>query len=502
MALIGLSAVCLAVSGCGPRVPEDFATQYNTLETQITFSTNQLDSAKKRLNAYKSSSNPAFKEAITKIKAFETLEQEEKKLKLINDTFKGELKKIANSKDVSAEGKFNAKVAELTRQLTEINNRVEDPLIKCRAINEFIGNKAAVIEASKGELAEVKVLAQQAKGVAGVGAKKHPNKAADLESRVKKLNEMIAQEEQCCAVMSANGAELVTAALKSAEAKTKHNEATAFGKDLIAKVGQLDRAYTKTLLDMRADYAVTIGRSSWNNSSDYGEQDYQFPPVMVSPADFLSIVQVGESEIGSDQVSRLGLNAIDQMPSDHDSTEFWVQDFDEKHYHKYLIFENGNKTETDWLPVDEDDFYENIDNLGMDIISKPYGMYEDESIKEAAPPGFANVGDPKYGTWTNTPQGRTWNWLPTYFFYRSLYPGSTIYYNDWDDWNRNYRGRKAYYGRRYDDGSYSYGSGGRITGTAFRSSAWTNEYKLRRQDPGLRGLVERWRGGGPGAGGK
>ena len=56
--------------------------------------------------------------------------------------------------------------------------------------------------------------------------------------------------------------------------------------------------------------------------------------------------------------------------------EFWIEDLSLEAFHKYLLVKNGKQTATDWVAVDEEDYFDNQANLGMEILSKPYGYFE------------------------------------------------------------------------------------------------------------------------------
>ncbi len=125
--------------------------------------------------------------------------------------------------------------------------------------------------------------------------------------------------------------------------------------------------------------------------------------------------------------------------------------------------------DTDWKKISDVFFDENIDNLGMTILSKKDGVLD----KKVAPAGFDNyVGNERYGRWENNSSGggSFWAFYGQYHFMSSLFYGAShmFYRNDYNDYNRNYRGSRGYYG----SGSNRYGTSSSTTRTA---STWNSK---------------------------
>ncbi len=236
--------------------------------------------------------------------------------------------------------------------------------------------------------------------------------------------------------------------------------------DLIARLAELDRSYSRTLIDMRADYSLLVRRQSWDDQFDYPalhDQDYRVGPIDAGVFEALvtapgSIATVGNSWTGprvrlQSGVTRehwdaLGIDPFARWPRGDTSGELWVESADVKYFHKYLAQEGGETSESGWTPVSEELFMANLDNLGMDIESKPYGSFESEKLAHATPPGMAYVGNPRYGRWASDGSGGMfWSWAAQYMFYSTLF-GSPMRYgrSEWDSWSRDYRGSRPYYG--------------------------------------------------------
>jgi len=119
-------------------------------------------------------------------------------------------------------------------------------------------------------------------------------------------------------------------------------------------------------------------------------------------------------------------------------------------------------------------------------LSKPYGLYEEEAIKSAAPPGMEQIAKPtmvngkptgsnQYGEWRQDSSGHSfWYYYGMYSLARSLLGSHS--YNDWNHYSNR------------DRNSDYYGSGSRY-GTYGSSTYNNSRYKqstYARQNPGVK----------------
>lgn len=264
---------------------------------------------------------------------------------------------------------------------------------------------------------------------------------------------------------------------------------------------ELYQSYVKILTDQKTKYFVQIGRTSWNNASDGNtEKNYIYPKLReVDEATYNYFGGLGEkvlyayptgkglfggtyggSGIGN-QWNKLSISVKEAWPSrSHDAAEFWVSDVVEKYYHKYIILKGDQKEETDWVEVSEADFDEHYDDLGQEIVSKPYGVFEDEKLETSAPAGMSLVGNPAYGEWQKDTRGDSfWVFYGKYALFRDVFFGPSwggYYYSDWDRYNRGYRGSTNYYGK--NPMKPKYGTAGSWTNTSPRMK--NNHFAKRR----------------------
>ena len=292
--------------------------------------------------------------------------------------------------------------------------------------------------------------------------------------------------------------------------------------ELGATLAELDRSYSRTLIDMKTEHSLVIRRESWDDSRDYPRLhtiDYRVSNVDPTTFEHLLGIQGSLARFSSSFFGRrlsvlsgtdpqrwnaLGIDALAQWPGRDTHAEYWVQGAESKYFHKYLVQEDGDTTESDWTEVSEDFFFANLDNLGMDVESKPYGSFETEKLTHAAPPGMAFVGNPHYGRWTaDGSGGSVWTWVGPYLFYSSIF-GSPMSYGrrDWDTWQGGYRGSRPYYGGSTEAPRWGTRSQRTRTSPRMQGTTFARGGGFRRPPSTVRGAGPRSRGSSFGASGK
>lgn len=289
---------------------------------------------------------------------------------------------------------------------------------------------------------------------------------------------------------------------------------------LSKEIDQLYKSYTKILKDMKAAYHVTIMRESWDENSDYYmpeltrfQRDVSADVFEAVTADHLDAIAEITAGYGGSRLSNkigshwkaLAINPGEQWPNrTHNAASFWVEDARETYYHKYILEENGQTTETDWQKVDASFYEANMAFLGMAILSKPYGVFESGRLTQAAPPGMAYVGNSQYGQWQEDKNGdRFWSWYGRYAFFSNLFFFPPFYYsyNSWHGWHNNYRYKKPYFGKT-KKGFQKFGTFGTYVKKSpkFQSTNFAQSGGFRAQTASVRGA--NLRGGGPKTKGK
>lgn len=338
----------------------------------------------------------------------------------------------------------------------------------------------------------------------GLAQRKHPAKRADLDRRLAKVRTLAEDVRTQQATIDAEANKKMPDLLKVVRSDERMTasakEAERLSVDLDKRVVDLDRSVTRRLEDMRLDYFVTFGRSTWSEWSDSEtESVVYFPPVQISMEMAQKLSSLGSETVDWNLVRRCGLDAFANLPENERSYEFWIEEIDDQAYHKYVESVDGNVGLTDWAPVTDEVFERHEKDLGMEIFVKPYGYYEEEAVTTASPPGMAFVGHSRYGRWS----GSTWHWIAPYLFYSRLFDGNHYYRrNEWDLWNRSFRNQRGYYGAGDREEERPYGTNGRLARVYYGNSTWGRTTGFRNYDLSFRGLGPEYRGGGPGGGGK
>lgn len=300
---------------------------------------------------------------------------------------------------------------------------------------------------------------------------------------------------------------------------------------------------THTLIDIRVDSMLSLGRTSWNEAVDGGEVDFEFPGIPVEPevADYFAQVPADttlatyNSSWGGDFT--LKLNNVDQARWDalkldpgqawpqsggHNSSEIWMDELEDTYCHKLKVFKNGKPDASGRPTSDLDDacvkyntqaeinngiYWEESDELlseaiGMDIYSKSYGDFPEQASEAATPPGIGYVNDPTTGEWRTDSTGHSfWYFYGQYRFFNDIIAGPYPYYyrSQYDTWSRNYR----YSGKPYympdANGTPRFGGKSPQAQSRFPNSNYT---KQRLGDATVRNSGPVSRSGGPGGGGK
>ncbi|MDH5388707.1 MAG: hypothetical protein OEY06_09675 [Gammaproteobacteria bacterium] len=379
---------------------------------------------------------------------------------------------------------------------------------------------------------------------AGAATEKYPNKKDDLTERVAGLDTLVKESSDSYLILK-------TEYNKNSKANYAH-----FGDAIVAlnistqkvaryedehsnKVDELYRSYVKVLADQRVDYYVVIGRATWCEGEYCGSGDEaRFPAVQVDAETFEyfdaltinSIAQYRRSWGGDDKLSlkipqdkwnALRLNYKSGKSSSHDYGEYWVDSTSTKTFHKYIEIVNDKMTEKDWQAVSDDNFWKNYENLGMAIVTKPYGYYEEDGLKDAQPVGMATVAKPvvsngvatgsnQYGEWRHSNGNSYWHYYGMYRLFGDLVGPRRYSYNDWNSYSGRKRGY-GYYGRNDEYGTYgsSTYSSSRYRNSKFATrnpgevrSAASGKSRTSRSTPSVRGAGSSSRSRGPSGGGK
>lgn len=132
-------------------------------------------------------------------------------------------------------------------------------------------------------------------------------------------------------------------------------------------------------------------------------------------------------------------------------------DFIKTYFHKYRVIEPENVWTTDWWQVPKTYYMDNENFMGMTLFAQKDGKIQDT----VQPPGYAYVGDSRYGRWEKDADGNSfWEFYGKYALFSQLFGGwyRPIYRNDYDSFTHYRNTGQTYYGSKNE-----YGSNGTIT---------------------------------------
>jgi hypothetical protein len=501
-----LGALLIGASGCGARLEPDAEAMVNVLDGQINGIVARVTKVRKSFET--AQTNPTLKAAIEaeKLKApLAAFDAELKEAKARRD--KG-VKELASAKDsIVGERAFDALGDSILDDLEE----AEAPVARAGRIVDVMrspgGGSFLAATISEGA-AKLEPEIRRASRLATASSKKHPHKEDFLAGRIKELEDLRAKAREMSAAAEVEEKSGYQIPLRFAKAfvdgETAINQGLVRSADLIRKTEELDQTILITLMDMRADYTLTPGMSSWNEFSDYSrEESRTLAPILISQAQFLEASRTGGRAKDQDRFLRKSGLVSQALPSGHTNSETWIEDLDAKFYHLTSATTNGQTLTQGWKEVSAFEYFENVGNLGMDILSKPYGFTMEEAIKVATPHGMALVGDRRYGRWRTGPNGDVWVWLAAWRTMDLLTRNRPYNRTEWGVWNTRHKGRTPFYGvKQKEDDPDTFGSYGSATSGNWGATTWARTGAPGRTDPTVRGIGEWWRGGGPGGGGK
>lgn len=200
-----------------------------------------------------------------------------------------------------------------------------------------------------------------------------------------------------------------------------------------------------------------------------------------SPVDYVATGKVADAIIeGYDKLTAMQAKLktdIAELGQSIDKILIDMKQENGRSYHKYRIITNGVERETGWEEVTQSVYQQHRDHLGMAIYSKPEGKFADEAETVAAPPGYAYVGNERYGRWETRNGQDFWVFYGKYALMRDLLWGAgrytPVYRDNYRSYRTTVRGGKPYYGANKE-----YGTQGTKTRTRYAGS---NYYKQQRR---------------------
>ena len=345
---------------------------------------------------------------------------------------------------------------------------------------------AEIHEKASREIKQIIKLQKTLTKRAAQAAKKYPNKKQDIDSKLLKLEQMTEKAEASLNAVnqqySKNKTDIDYAVFadEAVSLSKALSDASDYHKKINGKFDELYRSYTKILADQRIEYFVVIGRATWCSGEYCGNGTTQlYPPILldektfnyfdtttVEPLATMSLVgwEKYRVRIPKPYWNALRLDKKWNWPRRDDHAEFWVNKTFTRSYHRYIEIENDKQNKTDWIEVKEDNFWHQYNNLGMAVLTKPYGYYEEDSLKDAQPVGMATIAEPvmqnniatgsnQYGEWRQENGRSFWHYYGMYRMFGDLTGRNRYYYDDYYGY-RSHSWGSPYYGRRNEYGTW------------------------------------------------
>lgn len=525
-----LAALGLTSAGCGPGLPEDILKDAKNLEKSLEETGSLIKRQKDKFSEIRASNDfsplAPYAEREKWADAFGRASQ---MLDRAKGLYASELTPLLKQNTPEAAPLAKVQIKRIRSAVQDAKSEARKPFDRMERIRSAMTDTGAIYTAARKDGdAILSGIARINNGPVSQAIEKFPDAADKITARFSPLAKLAdttraaltTLEYQYQAHQASREADYA-AFINAADTLTRNREEEKKqGAELETDLGQLYKSYTKVLQDMKVDYYVTVKRESWDENSDYYDPRTATFTRKISPATYEALADTPLDSIADITPSfgrvsfknhiggtweALGIKPTDNWPSRyHNAATFWIEDTREDYFHKYLQETDGKTEETGWIKVNPSFYEQNFNNLGMAILSKPYGEFEPDTM--AAPPGMAYVGNPEYGEWKKDDSGNSfWSWYGRYAFFSNLFffPPSYYYYGSWNRWRTGYRHQKPYYGRT-DSGTYTYGTRGTATRQSprYQNTTFSKTGGLKTAPASVRGGGSSLRGGGPKTKGK
>ncbi|MCA9539576.1 MAG: hypothetical protein KC620_11850 [Myxococcales bacterium] len=180
-----------------------------------------------------------------------------------------------------------------------------------------------------------------------------------------------------------------------------------------------------------------------------------------------------------------------------------------RYYHKYRVIENGASRETDWQEVTRSVYQQHREHLGMAIYSKPEGKLASQAETIAAPPGYAYVGNTRYGYWEQRNGQSFWVFYGKYALMRDLLWGPGRYrpviQGDYRTYRRTVSSGQSWFGKNKEFGSKGTETKARYAGSKYfqqqsRTKYSSSKYQGSANRTAGRYSGSKYQGGAPSSG--
>ncbi|MBU0549993.1 hypothetical protein KKF91_00340 [Myxococcota bacterium] len=154
--------------------------------------------------------------------------------------------------------------------------------------------------------------------------------------------------------------------------------------------------------------------------------------------------------------------------------------------HKYKYIRGGDAQEGPWEPVTVAFYDQHSGHLGMALESKPECTLPEEATRVASPPGYAYVGNARYGTWERRNGMQVWIFNSHYRMHRDRLWGAggyqPIQHQNWKSYQTSTSKGQPYFGA-----AKQYGTQGSYTQKRFANSQYITKARATKTSGGYSG---------------
>lgn len=537
--LVALVSAALVLSGCS-ALPEELDKAAESALASIEAARKANDKARADFPNLLKQPQFAFVAGYTREQQHvDRFDQAKTKLDEAKKVYDSKVDPHLSSYDEKKKSELEGSIASVNTLVNEAKALTADPANWLKKVAETKADPEGAVRSAATNVRNIQSVYNPLSGDVETARKSYERNAGVIDAKFKPLKEQHDRALQATGLLQVESRKSPpNFAVMAEHANTIENSAAAFKKDtpeFKAMLAELGVRETHTLIDIRVDPFIWISRTTWDDSVDSGEKDYDYAPVSVDldtanyfakfkGDDVLAVDGGGgfktEKRIDRAQWDKLRIDPRQDWPKGHTNSEFYLGEIEDVYCHKLRVLKNGKpdssgrpKTNDNhcskydapdevaqgiyWVTADDLD----ADAMGMDVYTKGFGDFADQASHEATPPGMVYVGDNTTGEWQNDNSGNSfWVFYGQYRFFSDLiggpYPGHYRY--EYDDWNRNYRyGGKPYYSTM--NGQPRYGMKSPLASSRFPNSTYVRSglYNLT-----VRGAGPAARAGGPGGGGK
>jgi len=507
LSLIGVVVFAFTISGCS-GLPDDLVKEAETFPKKLISQKASNGRAISSFEEFKKSEGWVFIEPYYKTEVWnDHFKNFEKELGLASAMYSTKIVPLLDKDEPEDSKVFENLLDKFTAHLRNSKLAARAPKKRADFLIHTRDHADATFDRAKMSFGEIRSLNETFTTKGKQAIKNYPHKESDINGRIAestgKAKSAISMfntlTKQYDIYKFSNDTNFALFGDKAVEIEKQLKDIEKYVQTNSKKLDELYKSYTKVLADQRIDYYVTIGRATWCEGEFCGSgSEANYSPSKVDEKVFEYFDSLNQDLIGKlsggwgratfnlripqKYWHALRISYNQNLPRGDDYGEYWVAKTEARAFHKYVEIINDTVSDGRWVSVSEDNFWQQNDNLGMAILTKPYGYYEEDSQKEAQPVGLAMVATPnmvngqaaganQYGEWQQRNGTSFWHYYGMYSFMNSFIGSSRYSHRNWNNYNRRDRSR-GFYG---DDDQWGTWGANTYSNDRFRNSDYAKQ---------------------------